>query len=374
MVRDNKRSQRNFAVIGDSDEKNVSGILFQRLCLPMDILPSQDLSIAYLTRGSIGHASDRNLQWISRYALVLVFSTKDYGCGVARNLHFFFEEVWAWDGAVLLLLEPHLVEPWMKIHFRELGRIISGASKAEHMAIRFRARDVVYATQLITRMNHFVLHAIHPDSSLAASYAVRKSGYTCDEARYSDALNYGGPRSITNTNTSNSDDSKVDPLHNSYMICGKIGAEEMERFGRLVRLRSRSASTPVRIISSCPFLMANVNNDCNSSFVDEHDTQLTQPSKNGHRFHLTLSSRASRCRTPKLSDIRSASMSGSSSKAVSTFASFQASLKARITCQGEVDGRSGDDEFCRRSFGGRRQSKDDARKAIERRLRLRAGS
>ncbi|PBK59087.1 hypothetical protein ARMSODRAFT_808756 [Armillaria solidipes] len=204
------------------------------------------------------------------------------------------------------------------------------------MAIRFRARDVVYATQLITRMNHFVLHAIHPDSSLAASYAVRKSGYTCDEARYSDALNYGtlgisswlsrytigGPRSITNTNTSNSDDSKADPLHNSYMICSKIGAEEMERFGTLVRLRSRSASTPVRIISSCPFLIANVNNDCNSSFVDEHDTQLTQPSKNEHRFHLTLSSRASRCRTPKLSDIRSASMSGSSSKAVSTFASL----------------------------------------------------
>ncbi|PBK68410.1 hypothetical protein ARMSODRAFT_202776 [Armillaria solidipes] len=140
------------------------------------------------------------------------------------------------------------------------------------MAIRFRARDVVYATQLITRMNHFVLHAIHPNSSLAASYAVRKSGYTCDEARYSDALNYGTlsisswlsrytidgprslcffricPRSITNTNTSDSDDSKVDPLHNSYLICGKIGAEETERFGRLVRLRSRSASTPVRIL------------------------------------------------------------------------------------------------------------------------------
>ncbi|PBK61544.1 hypothetical protein ARMSODRAFT_662881 [Armillaria solidipes] len=142
------------------------------------------------------------------------------------------------------------------------------------MTIRFRARDVVCATQLITRMNHFVLHAIHPNSSLAASYAVRKSGYTCDEARYSDALNYGTlgisswlsrytiggprslcffpicPRSITNTNTSDSDsdDSKVDPLHNSYMICGKIGAEEMERFGRLVRLRSRSASTPVRIL------------------------------------------------------------------------------------------------------------------------------
>ncbi|SJL11990.1 uncharacterized protein ARMOST_15404 [Armillaria ostoyae] len=38
------------------------------------------------------------------------------------------------------------------------------------------------------------------------------------------------------------------------MICGKIGAEEMERFGRLVPLRSRSASTPVRILPTMMFL------------------------------------------------------------------------------------------------------------------------
>ncbi|KAK0447581.1 hypothetical protein EV421DRAFT_148738 [Armillaria borealis] len=149
------------------------------------------------------------------------------------------------------------------------------------------------------------------------------------------------------------------------MICGKIGAEEMERFGRLVRLRSRSASTPVRIlptmmvfISSCPFSITNVNNDCNRSFVDEHDTvtQLTQPLKNGHRFRLMLSSRASRCRAPKLSDIRSASMSTPCSNALSTFASlWNSQLKFLscgfnqphifIMCQGEVDGRSGGDEL-----------------------------
>ncbi|KAK0447584.1 hypothetical protein EV421DRAFT_1733452 [Armillaria borealis] len=192
---------------------------------------------------------------------ICIFSWKKFGLGTARYQRY---AVWTtlfysspnappslpklspslglirWSEHEELRLSRY-VEHWILDGFaleRSTSGCIFGVSKAAHMAIRFRARDVVHAMHLIPRINHSVLHAIHPNSSLAASYTVRKFGYMCDEAWYSDTLNYdnlgiGGPQSlcffripprpITNTNISDIDDSEVGPLHSSYMICCEIG-------------------------------------------------------------------------------------------------------------------------------------------------------
>ncbi|KAK0447578.1 hypothetical protein EV421DRAFT_1926370 [Armillaria borealis] len=76
------------------------------------------------------------------------------------------------------------------------------------------------------------------------------------------------PRSITNSNsnTSDIDDSKVDPLHSLYMICGEIGAEEMmERFGRLVWVRQLDRQARL-------FMFGERLCDYNIPFVNEQDT------------------------------------------------------------------------------------------------------
>ncbi|SJL02759.1 uncharacterized protein ARMOST_06095 [Armillaria ostoyae] len=62
------------------------------------------------------------------------------------------------------------------------------------------------------------------------------------------------------------DDSKVDPLHSLYMICGEIGAEEMmERFGRLVWVRQLDRQARL-------FMFGERLCDYNIPFVNEQDT------------------------------------------------------------------------------------------------------